>query len=86
MWRGREESCPYYDDPPVWDPEGHPKCVEDSEGSTLKVDSSEAEIQVPPGHGMDSDDENSTETATQLDFPRLRNSNEANITRTQLLT
>lgn len=49
LWRGHEELCPYYQDPPVWDPdddleefdgsgEGYPENLaggEDSEGLTL---------------------------------------------------
>ncbi|ERF71232.1 hypothetical protein EPUS_08150 [Endocarpon pusillum Z07020] len=63
LWRGREELCPYYHDPPGWDPdgdlesldgswEGYPENFsggEDSEGLTLT------------GHVVESEDEETTE-------------------------
>ncbi len=31
LWRGREQFCPYYDDPPIWDPEEREDCREEDE-------------------------------------------------------
>lgn len=48
LWRGREQFCPYYDDPPTWDPEGFEDGKEEEEeeeagGEEEEVESEEEE-------------------------------------------
>ncbi|KAF7503129.1 hypothetical protein GJ744_004271 [Endocarpon pusillum] len=80
LWRGREEFCPYYDDPSEWDPEKDLESLTDSKEGISENGSEGEGLQDYSGYGVDNNEED-----TQLELPPLRDNGEASVFLTQSL-